>query len=84
MSPKWNNYAVHPDSWDSSSASVHPLLIKHVCVLKAQLAALCFPLGAFHELKQKQRPDYIADTEKDRPCCSKGLVHLREAGVDMP
>lgn len=79
MSPKWNNYPIYPDSWDSSSANVHLLFIKHVCVLKAKLAILCFPLGAFHELKQKQRPDYIGDTEMDRPCWSQGLIQLREA-----
>lgn len=55
MSPKWNNYPIHPGSWDSSSGSVHSLLIKHVCVLKAKVVFLCFPLGVFHELKQKQR-----------------------------
>lgn len=51
MSPKWNNYPIYADSWDSSSANVHPLLIKHVCVLKAKPAILCFPLGVFHDLK---------------------------------
>lgn len=52
MSPKWNNYPIYPDSWDSSSANVHPLLIKHVCALRANRAALCFFLGGeFHELK---------------------------------
>lgn len=36
----------------------------------------------FHELKQKQRPDYIGDMEMDSPCCSQGLIQLGE-WVDM-
>lgn len=71
MSPKWNNYPIYPDSWDSSSTNVHPLLIRHVCVLKGKLTILCFPFGAFHELKEKQRPGYIGDPEMDDPVASR-------------
>lgn len=78
MSPEWNNYLTYPANWDSSSGRVHPLLIKHVCVLKAKVIILCFPLGVFCELKQKQRPGYIGDTEIDRPCCNQGPIQLRE------
>lgn len=37
MSPKWNNYPIYPGSGDSLSANMHPVLIKHACVLKAKL-----------------------------------------------
>lgn len=67
MSPKWNNYPTYPDNGDSSSANVHPVLIKHACVLKAKLAVLCSPLGAFWEWKPKQGPVYIGDREMARP-----------------
>lgn len=79
MSPKRNNYPVYPDSWDSSSASVHPLLIQHVCVLNAELVILGFPLGVFNALKQNQGAGYVGDTDRDRPCCSQSLVLLKAA-----
>lgn len=59
MNPKWNNYPIYPGSWDSSSANVHSVLIKHAYVLKAKLTVLCFPPRVFKELKQKQGPGYI-------------------------
>lgn len=63
MSPKWNNYPIYPDSGDSSSANMHPVLIKHACVLKAKLAVLCFPAEVFWDLKQKQGPGFIGGRE---------------------
>lgn len=83
MSPKWNNYPIYPDSWDPSSANVHPGLIKHACVLKAEVAVLCFPPGVFQQLKQMQGPGDIGDREMDRPCSCQGLIQLREPRVDM-
>lgn len=83
MSPKWNNYPIYPDSGDSLSANMHPVLIKHACVLKAKLLLCVWPLGVFWELKQKQGPGYIGDREMGRPWCCQGLIQLREAGVDM-
>lgn len=74
MSPKWNNYPIYPDSWDSSSANVHPVLIKHACVPKAKLVALFLLLGVFWELKQKQGPASIGN----KSCYCQGLIQLRE------
>lgn len=78
MSPKWNNYPIYPDRGDSSSANVHPVLIKHACVLKAKLAVLCFPLGAFWELKPKQGQVTLV-TEKWTGLVAVRDTQLREA-----
>lgn len=77
MSPKWDNYPIYPGSWDSSSANAHPLLIKHVCALRVNLAILCFPLGVFHRTKWKQRSDHAGDAEMDRPCLCSGYWGMK-------